>query len=141
MRTTISARPATLKSTTAGEFAIRFLLGGGICVAAGLVSKRFGPVVGGLMLAFPAIFPCSATLLESHETRKKVKIGYSGTERGRLAAAVDADGSVLGALALGCFAALLWWALPRWHPGLALPAAAVLWLAVSFLLWRLRRKL
>jgi hypothetical protein len=32
----------------------------------GLIAARFGPVVGGLFLAFPAIFPASATLIEKH---------------------------------------------------------------------------
>lgn len=137
----ISVSSAALKSTTPWEFMVRFLLGGGICVVAGLASKKFGPVVGGLMLAFPAIFPCSATLLASHEERKKTTVGGSGKLRGRLAAAVDADGSALGALGLAAFAALLWWALPRWNTALALAAAAGLWLAVSVLMWQLRRKL
>jgi len=35
-------------------------------VIAGLIAFRFGPVVGGLFLAFPAIFPASATLIERH---------------------------------------------------------------------------
>lgn len=51
------------------EAALRFLFGGAMTAAAGLLAKRFGPVVGGLFLAFPAIFPASATLVES--TRKK----------------------------------------------------------------------
>jgi hypothetical protein len=31
----------------------------------GLLAKKFGSTVGGLFLAFPAIFPASATLIES----------------------------------------------------------------------------
>ncbi|HWO32650.1 MAG TPA: DUF3147 family protein, partial [Candidatus Acidoferrum sp.] len=45
------------------EYAVRFLLGGAITVIAGLLAKRFGPMFGGLFLAFPAIFPASATLV------------------------------------------------------------------------------
>ncbi len=53
------------------DYAIRFLFGGLITVAAGIIAKRFGPGIGGLFLAFPAIFPASATLIEKHEKEKK----------------------------------------------------------------------
>jgi hypothetical protein len=33
------------------------------------------PVVGGLFLAFPAIFPASATLIEKHVRERKEKAG------------------------------------------------------------------
>ena len=49
------------------EYLVRFVIGGGITVMAGLIADRFGPTVGGLFLAFPAIFPASATLIEKHE--------------------------------------------------------------------------
>lgn len=137
----VSAKLASIKSNTPAEYAIRFLLGGAICVAAGLTSKHFGPIVGGLLLAFPAIFPCSDTLLAAHEERKKAAAGLSGMKRGRLAAALDADGTALGALGLAAFALLLWITLPRWNAALALTAAALLWFGVSVLLWQLRRKL
>jgi hypothetical protein len=38
-------------------YAIRFVIGGLITTATGLVARKFGPVVGGLFLAYPAIFP------------------------------------------------------------------------------------
>ena len=34
-------------------------------------AKRYGPGVAGLFLAFPAIFPAGATLIEKHEKEKK----------------------------------------------------------------------
>ena len=54
------------------EYLIRFVFGGAglVCVAAGLIAKKFGPGVGGLFLAFPAIFPAGASLVESHERKK-----------------------------------------------------------------------
>jgi Protein of unknown function (DUF3147) len=52
------------------EYAVRFMFGGLITAIAGVIAKTFGPVVGGLFLAFPAIFPASATLIEKHERRK-----------------------------------------------------------------------
>jgi hypothetical protein len=50
-------------------------------------------VFGGLFLAFPAIFPASATLIEQHERRRKQGTGGHGTLRGRRAAALDAAGA------------------------------------------------
>jgi len=52
------------------DYAVRFLFGGLITAVAGLIAKKFGPGVGGLFLAFPAIFPASATLIEKHVSRR-----------------------------------------------------------------------
>ena len=62
---------SALKRTRWYEYGLRFFFGGAITVATGLIAKRYGPVFGGLFLAFPAIFPASATLVEKHETEKK----------------------------------------------------------------------
>jgi hypothetical protein len=126
---------ASLKTTKPHEYAIRFLFGGLITVAAGFIAMRYGPVLGGLFLAFPAIFPASATLIESHEKKRKEKAGYDGTNRGRIAASLDAAGAFLGALALGLFAFLLYRLLPDHSPILTLAAASLAWLALSVLLW------
>ena len=64
------------------EYAIRFIFGGLITAVAGIIA-RLGRGVGGLFLAFPAIFPASATLIEKHETQKKEEEGLQGTQRGR----------------------------------------------------------
>jgi hypothetical protein len=45
------------------DYAVRFLFGGLVTVIAGLLAKHGGPIFGGLFLAFPAIFPASATLI------------------------------------------------------------------------------
>ena len=47
------------------------VLGGVMTVVAGLIAARFGPVIGGLFLAFPAIFPATATLIEKHVLERK----------------------------------------------------------------------
>jgi len=77
------------------EYLVRFAFGGAITVTAGILAKHFGPVFGGLFLAFPAIFPASATLVAKHETRKKQNAGIATSSRGRQAAAVDAAGATL----------------------------------------------
>jgi Protein of unknown function (DUF3147) len=57
---------SSLHETRWYEYLVRFALGGAMTVIAGLIAARFGPIVGGLFLAFPAIFPASATLIEKH---------------------------------------------------------------------------
>ena len=131
---------AALKSVKPHEYAVRFLLGGLITAVAGLIAKRFGPSVAGLFLAFPAIFPASATLIEKHEKQKKERAGFDGTMRGRAAAALDASGAVMGCVGLIGFAIAIWITLPRYQAGLVLGSATVLWLAVSISLWHFRRR-
>jgi hypothetical protein len=131
---------ASLKTTKPHEYAIRFLFGGITTVAAGFIAMRYGPVLGGLFLAFPAIFPASATLIAGHEKTRKEKAGYDGTSRGRTAASLDAAGTFLGALALLLFAFLLYRLLPNHNPILTLAAASLAWLALSILLWLLAKR-
>lgn len=107
---------------------------------AGLLAKRFGPIFGGLFLAFPAIFPASATLVEKHEQEKKWKSGIVNTARGRQAAALDARGATIGSFGLACFALLVWKLLPAWNAGVVLVAAVSLWLGVSVLIWRASKR-
>ena len=80
------------------QFVVRFILGGAVTLCTGLIAQHWGPVVGGLFLSFPAIFPATVTLIERHETEKKSKAGINCRKRGRKAAALDAAGAVLGLL-------------------------------------------
>jgi hypothetical protein len=130
---------SALRRTRWYEYALRFFFGGAVTVAAGLIAKRYGPVFGGLFLAFPAIFPASATLVQKHETEKKRKAGITDSGRGRKAAALDARGAALGCLALGCFATALWQMLPGWGAAASLGAGLAIWLAIALLSWRLSR--
>ena len=54
---TIHVDFGALQKTRWYEFALRGLFGGLITVATGVIARRYGPVLGGLFLAFPAI-PC-----------------------------------------------------------------------------------
>jgi hypothetical protein len=126
---------SALKRTRWYEYALRFVFGGAVTVATGLIAKQYGPVLGGLFLAFPAIFPASATLVEKHETKKKRRTGIIDKSRGRKAAALDARGAALGSLGLACFAITLWRLLPAWRAVLALPTALVLWMLIAVLFW------
>ena len=137
----IQADLRSLKTTKPHEYVIRFLAGGLITTATGLVAKEFGPVIAGLFLAFPAIFPASATLIAKHEKQRKQEAGYDGTCRGRAAAAADAVGTSLGSLALLVFALIVWRLLPMLNSAVTLGLAAIAWAATAILLWHLRRKL
>src|SRR5580692_12092646 len=92
----VEANFSSLKSTKMHEHVVRFVLGGAMTVVAGLIARKWGPVIGGLFLAFPAIFPAAATLIEQHEVKKKREVGRDGRRRGREAAALDALGASLG---------------------------------------------
>ena len=131
---------SVLSQTKWHEYAVRFICGGLITAIAGIIAKEFGPILGGVFLAFPAIFPASATLIEKHEKEKKEQHGLDGTERGREAAAVDAAGSAMGAIGLAVFALLVWQFAATRNAWLVLTAATFSWLAVSVLLWRLRKR-
>jgi hypothetical protein len=130
---------AALRRVKWYEHLMRFLLGGLISVVAGLIAKAFGPVVGGLFLAFPAIFPASATLLDKHEREKKQKAGIPVTIRGRLAVGLDARGTAMGSLALAAFAFVIWKGLPHASSLAILGAAFTLWIALAILIWRVRK--
>jgi hypothetical protein len=91
-------------------------------------------------MAFPAIFPAGATLIEEHEVEKQKEIGRDGRQRGREAAALDAFGAALGAMGLMAFALVLWGFLPGHSSWVSLGLAAVAWMVVAGSLWMLRRR-
>jgi hypothetical protein len=136
----VEAKFSSLKEGNFREHIVRFVLGGAVTVAAGLIARRWGPVVGGVFLAFPAIFPAGATLLEEHEVKRKWEIGRDGRGRGREAAALDALGAALGAVGLAAFAVVLWKFLPGHSSWGSLGLAVAAWALVSGVLWILRKR-
>jgi hypothetical protein len=128
---------AGLRKVEWRDYAIRFLFGGLITAAAGLIARRWGPSIGGLFLAFPAIFPASATLVEKHEKQKKNCAGLRGVGRGREAAALDAAGTTLGCIGLAGFALVVWQLLGSYQNWIVLGGAGLLWLGISELCWRI----
>jgi hypothetical protein len=120
------------------EYLVRFVLGGLTTVVAGVVADLYGPQMGGLFLAFPAIFCASATLIEKHERQRKKERGVAGQRRGTDAAALDASGAALGGIGLAAFALAVWLLGPEY--GLAsLVIGSIAWILVSVTCWRLRR--
>jgi hypothetical protein len=136
----VRAKFAALKEGHWYEYLVRFVLGGLVTVVAGIVAQIWGPAAGGLFLAFPAIFCASATLIEKHERERKEKKGLQGKERGKDAAALDAAGAGLGGIALAVFGAVIWFLASDTAVG-SLALAAIVWLVVAILLWRMGRTL
>ena len=131
----IGFNPAGLREFKLHEVALRFFFGGFSTVFAALIAQRFGPVIGGLLLAFPAIFPAGATLIVTREKERLAKIGADGAIRGRLAASIDAQGAMIGCVGLMAFAMVLWKYLPHQNAAVVVMAAGAAWFLVSWLIW------
>lgn len=134
----IKCHAGALKTTSWWEHLIRFIFGGAITVIATLLARKYGPAFGGLFLAFPAIFPASATMLERHERMEKEKKGVEAGNRGGDAAALEARGAAIGSLALMIFAVFLWLLLPVTSAWILVGAGA-LWLVAAAGFWAIRK--
>jgi hypothetical protein len=136
----IKIKPSTLKQTRWHEYLVRFVFGGLITAAAGMIARKFGPEVGGLFLAFPAIFPATATLIEKHEAETKEQKGLKAILRSRGAASVDAAGSAIGCIGLFVFAEIVLHFIIGHNLWLVLAGAMLSWLAVAVLAWVIRKR-
>ena len=130
-----------LKETRWHEFAVRFLLGGLITAFAGIMGHKYGASVGGLFLAFPAIFPASATLIDKHEKGKKERAGLNGHGRARQLVSVDAAGTAMGSIGLLVFALLIHETIRQHSTWLVIGGATVVWLGISVLIWYARKRM
>jgi len=124
----IAIEAGRMRDVRARDLAIRFAFGAVTSIAAALISLAFGARAGGLLLAFPAILAASLTLIENEDSAADAR--------------EDARGAVVGAVALGAFAAT-GSALFTIVPGaVALAVASLAWATVAvglyFLLWRRR---
>jgi len=135
----VEARLKHLKGVKPHEWALRFVFGGVCTMTAGLIAQHWGAAVGGLFLAFPAIFPAGASLIESHEIEHKKKIGADGTARGRAMASVDAAGASLACFGLMAFAVVVWKWLPGHGAAWVIATATVVWMGLSVVLWLVRK--
>lgn len=136
----VNARFSAIKGIKLHEWVLRFVFGGVVCVLAGLIAQRFGPVIGGFFLAFPAIFPASASLVQSHEEQHKARAGFNGTNRGSIVAAIDALGTAMGCIGLAGFALIVWIWLPRAGLAQTLILGTLVWLTLSVGVWLLSKK-
>ena len=135
----VKFNPSALGRTRWYEVVLRIIFGGLATVGTGLIAKEYGPVIGGLFLAFPAIFPATATLVEKHQKEKKSKAKIDGVDRARRAVALEARGTVMASFGLVAFALLLWCLLDRIPSWLALLSAILAWLVTSVVIWESRR--
>jgi uncharacterized membrane protein YqjE len=135
----VQAKLESLKGIKPHEWTVRFFFGGAVCVIAGLVAKRWGPEIGGLFLAFPAILPAGASMVEAHEKKHKARVGLDGTMRGRVVAGLDAAGAALGCFGLVGFALVCWLCLTRISTAAVLALATLVWLVLAVSAWLLRK--
>jgi uncharacterized membrane protein (GlpM family) len=115
-----------LRKVKFASLAMRFGFGAAISVIAGLAGITLGTVVGGMLLAFPAILPAALTLIEK--------------EDGNADAVHDVGGAILGGFGLIAFAiagALLFAKIPIAAVVLCCLAA---WTVTSLVLYVLRSK-
>ena len=130
---------APLRQTQWHGHVLRFAAGGLATVATGLVAKALGPVVGGLFLAFPAIFPIGLATAERLQDRQAGP-GARG-DRARRAGICQAVGAAAGCVGLAAFAMVAWSTLGRWPVPVAFAAATLAWVACAFGAWAARRLL
>lgn len=109
------------------QLGLRFAFGAGVALLAGLVGMRFGPRVGGLFLAFPAVLPAALTLIEKKE-------GPATTD-------IDAVGAILGSVAMVAFAVLAAVLMARVGAPPAVAAAGAAWVIVALALFAGLRRL
>jgi Protein of unknown function (DUF3147) len=131
---------SVLRETRWYQLAVRFLFGGLVTAATGIIARKYGPSIGGLFLAFPAIFPASATLIERHEKEKKEREGLHGAVRARKAVGVDAAGAAIGSIGLFVFALLIARFLSNSRPSLLIVASTLCWMLVSGIIWYVRKR-
>jgi Protein of unknown function (DUF3147) len=124
----ISAAPSRLRQSRPRDYLIRFLFGGLVTVVAGAIAAGFGPGVGGLWLAFPAILPASLTLIAQHA-------------RNSPPAGADAYGALFGSVGLLAFAGVVWWLAPSEPAWLVLGLALLAWVVAGCGSWALAEKL
>jgi hypothetical protein len=137
----VKLRFDSLKETKPTEYVSRFVFGGVVTVLAGFVADHYGPVLGGLFLAFPGIFPAGVSLVEKHKTLREKTEGKLGSWSARGQASVEAAGASVGTLGLMGFALVLWRCLPRHNFLPVLLMAAGTWILVSWLFWWMREKM
>lgn len=110
-----------LKAVHAAELGLRFLFGACISLAAGLIGLHWGPTLGGILLAFPAILSASLALIQGKE--------------GPRIADRNAVGAVLGGIGLSGFGAALMLTARPLPAVLSFALAALAWMAVCCVLY------
>jgi uncharacterized membrane protein (GlpM family) len=113
--------PGAIATHKPADYATRFLFGAAISLAAGLIGMKFGPVVGGVFLGFPAILPASLTLIEKKDGKRQ--------------AAIDSEGAILGAVAMVVYAVAVIVMAGKIGVVASLVVALLAWLVVAVVLY------
>ncbi|MEU8269564.1 DUF3147 family protein [Sphaerisporangium sp. NPDC049002] len=126
----IRADPSKLRHISPAALAVRFAFGAAVSVVAGLAGIRWGPVAGGIFLAFPAVLAATLTLIEAQE-------------HSRFLAEQDVRGALLGAVGMIAFALCVWALAARIPTVVAMGIATTAWAVVAtslyLLIWGARR--
>jgi hypothetical protein len=129
--------PAPVKESRASGHALRFGMGGAVTVCTALIAQAWGPKIGGLSLALPAILPTGIALIAKLQN-EKVGPGARG-DRARRAAVVEAAGASIAGLGLIVFALVVWRSVVHWPASITLPVATAAWAAVALIAWFARK--
>ena len=113
--------PQKVREVHARDLGYRFIAGALTSIVAGLLTIGFGPRIGGVMLAFPAILAASLTLIEDQEDSAEAR--------------EDARGAVAGGAALAAFAAVAAALFVHINAAVALAVATLTWLVAASLLY------
>lgn len=121
----LSARPhfsaGKVREAKPRDLLVRFAAGAATSIVAGLITLAFGPRVGGVLLAFPAILAASLTLIEEQEDSQDAR--------------EDARGAVAGACALTAFAVIAALAFGHLTAGVVLLLATAAWTITAVTLY------
>ncbi|WP_158787422.1 hypothetical protein [Granulicella sp. L46] len=136
----VKLQTASLHETTVMEYAQRFLFGGLVTVVATLIADKCGPVIGGLFLAFPGIFPAGLSLVEKHKIDREAAAGNTGVASGQGQASVEAAGASAGTWGLAGFALVVWKESTLHSLPVTLGWALLAWVTMSGIVWWVRDK-
>jgi O-antigen/teichoic acid export membrane protein len=123
----VSVKPGRMHDVRLTAMLVRFGFGAGVSAVAGVVSLVYGAQAGGVFLAFPAILLASLSLVAKKQNLR--------------AARDDARGAAIGSVGMVAFA-IVCAVLAHTEGGIvALGAATVAWVLVSFGWYLLVRRL
>jgi hypothetical protein len=129
--------PGPLRESTISGHVFRFAMGGAVTVGTGLIAEKWGPAIGGLFLALPAILSIGIALIVRLQNRKAGPAARG--DRARRAAVLETTGTSAGGLGLVAFALVCWSRLSRWPAWLALATATAVWSGIALLAWIARK--
>jgi uncharacterized membrane protein (GlpM family) len=121
----IEERPAfhaeKVRKTRPRDLLVRFAAGALTSIVAGGATLAFGPRIGGILLAFPAILAASLTLIEEQEDSAEAR--------------EDSRGAIVGGCALGAFALAGWLAFGHLAGSVALLLATAAWVLCALVIY------